>query len=104
MHGPSDLVKIFSKFESFQSHRKDINSCNLELRYEYLNSMSQRIWQEAGVFIAKNCEAEDEALEAVATKFKEAKKINTDYVIDSDDDVLSENGIETNRDKDIDLN
>ena len=55
--------------------------------------MSQRIWQEAGVFIAKNCEAEDEALEAVATKFKEAKKINTDYVIDSDDDVLSENDI-----------
>jgi hypothetical protein len=67
--------------------------------------MSESIWNEAGVFIAKNGDkTEEETMEAVATKFKEVKKINTDYIIDSDDDIASENDAENNSPKNSSLN
>lgn len=55
-YDPDQLVRIFNKHESFQSHRKDdqARTIDLEMRYGYLKQFSQRIYQEASIWVTKN--------------------------------------------------
>ena len=82
---PKDLVAIFAKQEGFQSHSTR-NQEDLKLRYEYLYSLANSICLEAGVWSSKQTIQDEE----FKTKFREGKKVITDYVIDSDDEEVIE--------------
>ena len=75
-----DIVNIFDKVESYQSHRKQ-NEEDLELKYRYLYTLAHKVMAEARLHRLNNPIDEDGS---APKEFKLGKKVQSDYLLDSD--------------------
>lgn len=75
-----DIVNIFEKVESYQSHRKQ-NEEDLELKYRYLYTLAHKVMAEARLHRLNNPSNEDGS---APKEFKLGKKIQSDFMLDSD--------------------
>lgn len=75
-----DIVNIFEKVESYQSHRKQ-NEEDLELKYRYLYTLAHKVMAEARLHRLSNPSNADGS---APKEFKLGKKVQADFMLDSD--------------------